>query len=644
MQSNRGNTLIPRYANRYLVGLLWAVVLGVSFWAYFPGIDGSYMLDDSHSLAKLSHLGLAPSDALTYILSDSSGFLGRPISIASFVLEQSYFGTTPATSKTINIFLHIVNANLVMWLFAILLRFRGTPKYKALAVACASIWLLAPLSVSTVLYSVQRMAMLAAFFSLSSCILYSLWRSYSIRLSPVLLVAILITLFFCGIYSKENAVVMLFFFVILEVFWFRDSTLTDRYYALGKLRFSLLFAGIVIVLVAVLYALWAWAEPGYVKRPFTMEQRLFTQSRVLWDYVGQFYIPDVRRMGLFHDDIEVSSSVLAPKSTLYSLVGWTSVLTVLGVLIRHQVVRLMAFCILFFLLGHAVESTVLSLEMYYEHRNYLPSVGLALLPAVIFRSLVIRWPELGSVLLAWIIIWAFYFVFKTSSQVIIWSSPPLLDVHNVTMHPGSFRANVSMADRLAKVGAISDSFEYSARAHAASLRGNAITPETNADWLVRDLVLGCVASATLPEAPLSELSKVGGSYPVSSVRTMHLLARVHGLEQCPGPRWDKLSELFYALYLGRNAQSNAPRDVFRLLAVIENQREDYQLALEYTERYLALSPASPAGLLMKLHFERALGNDEAVDETIRALLDLNETGGLRDSELRILSLYTSIIR
>ncbi|NCC33955.1 MAG: hypothetical protein EOM24_18360, partial [Chloroflexia bacterium] len=43
---------------------------------------------------------------------------------------------------------------------------------------------------------------------------------------------------------------------------------------------------------------------------------------------------------------------------------------------------LVAFCLLFFLVNHAVESSIIALELIYEHRNYLPSMTLYLLAAL----------------------------------------------------------------------------------------------------------------------------------------------------------------------------------------------------------------------------------------------------------------------
>jgi hypothetical protein len=52
---------------------------------------------------------------------------------------------------------------------------------------------------------------------------------------------------------------------------------------------------------------------------------------------------------------------------------------------------LLSFGILFFLIGHVPESTVLPMELVFEHRNYLPSMFIFLPVAVAFKGLVDRY-------------------------------------------------------------------------------------------------------------------------------------------------------------------------------------------------------------------------------------------------------------
>ena len=62
-----------------------------------------------------------------------------------------------------------------------------------------------------------------------------------------------------------------------------------------------------------------------------------------------------------------------PASTLLALIAWITVLLT-SVYLRNRT-PLLLFGVLFFIVGHSMESSFLALEMVYEHRNYLPSMG-----------------------------------------------------------------------------------------------------------------------------------------------------------------------------------------------------------------------------------------------------------------------------
>ena len=115
---------------------------------------------------------------------------------------------------------------------------------------------------------------------------------------------------------------------------------------------------------------------GYAQRNFTMGERILTEFRVVMMYFGQVLWPVPSRFSITHD-IATSHSLFDPPTTFLSL------LVLLGLLLaavltarRHRIV---SFCILWVFLHLAVESSVVALELAYEHRMYLPLVGIAML-------------------------------------------------------------------------------------------------------------------------------------------------------------------------------------------------------------------------------------------------------------------------
>ncbi len=165
--------------NRYpaiLPLIVAGLVLLLAGWVYWPGQYGPALLDDRSSVLVISDLKENPDYFWDYVTGNKSGPLGRPVSMASFVLEQLFLDGSLATSKRVNIVLHLFNGCLVICLFWLLFRHIATPGYRWLAVVLGAAWLLSPLYVSTVLYIVQRMAMLCTMFMLLACIGYVLWR------------------------------------------------------------------------------------------------------------------------------------------------------------------------------------------------------------------------------------------------------------------------------------------------------------------------------------------------------------------------------------------------------------------------------------------------------------------------------------
>jgi tetratricopeptide (TPR) repeat protein len=110
---------------------------------------------------------------------------------------------------------------------------------------------------------------------------------------------------------------------------------------------------------------------AYEDRPFSLFERLMTQPRILIHYLSQIFYPVPLRLSIEHDAV-VSTSLLTPWTTL------PTVLTILLLMIFsfYQMGQrpIISFSILFFFLNHLVESSILPLELIFEHRNYLPSL------------------------------------------------------------------------------------------------------------------------------------------------------------------------------------------------------------------------------------------------------------------------------
>jgi len=356
----------------------------VAAWlTYYPGLSGSFVFDDFANLPALGESGpiRGIEAAARYLTSGKADPFGRPVALASFLLDASDWPAEPWPFKATNLLLHLLNGLL---LFAVLDKLgrraipRASPARVSLGawIGCA-LWLLHPFLVSTTLYIVQREAMLPATFTLLGILAWlgadTGYRRESTR--TVLgfgFVAVLCLLF--AVLSKANGLLLPTLILVI------DSTLlahqrTGSSNAAGK-AFRLLRAGLWISTIVIL----AWlvrtaivnAIGGLSHRPWTEGQRLLTEPRILWEYLGQLWLPHPFTAGLFNDTVNVSTSLLAPFSTLPAILGLIGLIG--GAMAYRRRWPLASCAILFFFAGHLLESTSVPLELYFEHRNYLPSM------------------------------------------------------------------------------------------------------------------------------------------------------------------------------------------------------------------------------------------------------------------------------
>lgn len=348
--------------------------------AYAPGLRGPFVFDDMANIVDNTaiHVNRADWQSLYQAaFSTSTGPLARPIPMASFALNYAWGGLNEFSFKVTNVVVHFINGILVFLLARILLvilRPALTVNSQNLAaLAACAIWLLHPLNLTSVLYVVQRMASMATLFGLLCILVYIKGRvaqRWSVMFAWHLLSALFLLL---ALLCKENMIVLVPLLAWLEWVLFRFRSHEHAY--AWVLRGAFALAGLVIIAYIV------YKFPGFVKgyeyRPFSMAERLLTQSRVLFFYLGQILVPNITNMHLFHDEISVSTSLLSPLTTLLSVCGIAGMIVVM-VWLRHQF-PVFSLALAWYLIGHLVESTFISLELVHGHRNYFPMIGLCIL-------------------------------------------------------------------------------------------------------------------------------------------------------------------------------------------------------------------------------------------------------------------------
>jgi tetratricopeptide (TPR) repeat protein len=312
-----------------------------------------------------------------YIQDGQGKRLFRPVSRLTLAINW-YFGKANVVGyHVVNVLIHFLTA---FFLFLTILEVLGAPRLKDkfrgkehfIALMASTLWAIHPIQTQAVTYIVQRMASLSTMFYVLAIFFYIKGRiAHPISKKFILFFCCLLG-FFLALASKENAAILPISLILVEICFFKD---------LGKpgtrKAFGWAFLGGTLLLVG-LSTVFMHGNPfsflqAYEDRPFTLCQRLLTEPRVLVLYLTQIFYPVPPRLSIEHD-ISVSTSLFSPLTTLPCMV---IILLLIGLGLSQIRKRpVLAFGVLFFFLNHIIESSVLGLELVFEHRNHLPSLFL----------------------------------------------------------------------------------------------------------------------------------------------------------------------------------------------------------------------------------------------------------------------------
>ncbi|MFT4581669.1 MAG: hypothetical protein ACI915_002119 [Gammaproteobacteria bacterium] len=431
-------------ARTFLLGALLLTSL-----AYLPGIGGGFVFDDYNNILFNKDLKFENFNLANLFQAGWSGVAGplkRPLAMMSFAINFSTTGDFIAAFKITNLLVHLANGILMFIFLRMLMLSTGNQSgseklnHAMIAAVAASIWLLHPLNLTSVLYVVQRMNSLSAMFALMGLICYCAGRQ---RLEGGreygwwLMAACSPSLIVLAILCKENAAITFPLIALIEICFFRLRTANsrDRSLLIG-------FFVVTVLVPSVLASLYLFSHPnfilgGYKTRPFSLTERLLTEARVLWFYLALLLVPKLSQFGLYHDDYVLSTSIVDPIATLPAIAGLA--LVVVTAIFGTKKYPVFSFAVGWFVAGHIIESSVIALELVHEHRNYMPGMGVVFAlcygAACFFASA--SYARLQKISIATVIVLCTLLTYLRAGD---WSDPATLAFVEAQRHPNSLRA------------------------------------------------------------------------------------------------------------------------------------------------------------------------------------------------------------
>lgn len=435
-------------SERFLVALGWASLFAIGVLVYWPGLSGPFMLDDFGSIADLGDRGgVRDWDTFRgFVFGGHAGTLGRPVSLASFLIDGTNWPTEPWPFKRTNLLIHLANGGLIGLLMLRVLRLLefGRQDARWIALVATACWLLHPFLVSTTLYAVQRMAQLSTLFVFAGLNAYLYGRSF-LATRPIrayLVMSASIGFFtLIAMFSKENGILLPLLVGVVEF-----TIIASQKPRLAPLNryWGILFIGVPFAFVALYLGDRVLRDDFFdivPPRHYSAFEGLLTQFRVLVDYLRHWFVPELYTTGVFQDHFLKSRGLLVPVTTLLSLLFHLVLISL--AIVRRRRWPLFAFAVLFFYVGHSLESTVLNLELYFEHRNYMTAAFLFLpLVALLWRKSNARvFIAVGACML--LILGSF-----TRYSASIWQTFPGIVEASARKAPTSARAQAQYATQL----------------------------------------------------------------------------------------------------------------------------------------------------------------------------------------------------
>lgn len=427
----------------------FVAVLAFAWFCYQPAISGAFQLDDEFNLGGLAQIEDAQS-AFSYIFSGMSGPTGRPLALASFAVQADSWEQGASAFLRANILIHLLNAALLAVCLYQLSRHRAIARVDAAVVAAvaATLWVLMPLLATASLLVVQRMTTLSAMFMLLGLNGYLFARARIHAGEKQALTSMGASLVIGTVLAslcKESGLLLPVFVLILE------ATILERPDGIAPRtwrKWQLIFLASPLALLLIYLGTWLdYPDATIASRGFNAWERLLTESRILWTYVLKALAGFPEKLGIYQDPPTVSRSLFDP-ATFIAGISWLALL-VASIAWRRRY-PLVAFAVLWFLAGHLIESSVVPLELYFEHRNYVPIIG----PVFALCSFVFLLPEsrrrIAAVPIAALVIANAWFLY---SFAILSGTPSFAARYWAAIYPHSQRAVARMASyQLAEEG------------------------------------------------------------------------------------------------------------------------------------------------------------------------------------------------
>lgn len=451
---NKNLIVEPRYT--WFAALILFVLLSVAYW---PSFTVPFYLDDRISIVENVLL-------IQGSISEVFHYYGlRFITYLSFWLNQQWFDGTLFSYHVVNFSVHIINGILIYGLTYTLVDYFSDSvseqKQKLLPLAITAIWLLHPLNIQAVTYIVQRTASLVTLFVLLTSLSYLKLR---LKKSSIMWLMPLFIAIICGVLTKQNFFVVFLFIALFEYFFISSSK--------QPIQYAVLFIFMIIALTYPFYQEWYGVLSSLTKETTAISRfdYFVTQMVVLWLYIYKFFVPINLQLDMHVELVNASTGI-----HFFALLAHIGVIT-LAIILRKRI-ALFSIGILWFYTGHSIESFIIPItDLAFEHRTYLPNIGLALALTALFSYIFKNDSRMHNIILGGgVAVIIALLTSLTYQRNVLWQIPYDFYQNELKLSPNSPRSNAAFAEQLIKKGELAEAEKLFLVSVQANLKKGQVT-------------------------------------------------------------------------------------------------------------------------------------------------------------------------
>ncbi|WP_034475451.1 tetratricopeptide repeat protein [Aestuariibacter salexigens] len=410
--------------------LLIATAIGL----YFNSLTVPFYLDDEGSIISNPNF----VDASFASLWQAYGL--RVVGYITLWWDFQAVGLETTRYHVVNIAIHAINGLLV---FALSRQILSLATDKAtlpasinwMAFIVALLFISHPLHTQAVTYVVQRLASLVTLFYLLSLCSYIAFRQTEQTFARVGWLLLCAAAALLAVFTKQNAFTLFGVIVLIELLFFFTLTMKRALILAVAAGFS-----VIAVLLAAPDVIQQIDMLTRENRDMTRWDYFTTQLSVLWVYIGKVFWPYPL---MLEYPFKIGSF-----STTQTMIAGAAHLALIGfALWAKRLSPVITFGVGFYYIAHLIESGVIPItDIAFEHRTYLPDVGLMMAVVALIGVVLTRLPRyqrvISASLVLAIVVPLSYLTVQRNAQ---WNDPTVFYAHELKHNPSSARVLHEMA-------------------------------------------------------------------------------------------------------------------------------------------------------------------------------------------------------